>query len=125
MLYPGGGFERVFDTVGHRDTLNRSLRVLATGGTLSVIGIGKEVKLDLTPLWLKLQTVKGCYGYRYNTVKGVRKQAFEMALDLIAKKKVRVDDMLTHTFRIEDFRKMIEVNLHKTPNKAMKTAVSF
>jgi threonine dehydrogenase-like Zn-dependent dehydrogenase len=120
-----GGFDRVFDTVGHRDTLNRSLRILATGGTLSVLGIGKEVKLDLTPLWLKLQTVKGCYAYRYNTVKGVRKQAFEIALDMIAKKRVHVDDMLTHTFGIEDFRKMIEVNLHKAPNKAMKTAVSF
>jgi threonine dehydrogenase-like Zn-dependent dehydrogenase len=120
-----GGFNRIFDTVGHGDTLNRSLRVLAAGGTLSVIGIGKDVKLDLTPLWLKLQTVRGCYGNHYNAVKGGRKLAFEMALDLIAKKKARVDDMLTHTFRIEDFRKMIEVNLHKTRNKAMKTAVKF
>jgi (R,R)-butanediol dehydrogenase/meso-butanediol dehydrogenase/diacetyl reductase len=120
-----GGFDRIFDTVGHQDTLNRSLRVLAAGGILSMIGIGKEVKLDLTPLWLKLQTVKGCFGYHYNTVKGVRKQGFEMALDLIAKRKVRVDDMLTHTFRIEDFQKMIEVNLNKTKNNAMKTAVSF
>ena len=69
------------------DTLNMSLRVLATNGTLSVIGIGKEVKLDLTTLWLKLQTVKGCYGYRYNDIEGGRKQAFEMALDLLASKK--------------------------------------
>ena len=120
-----GGFDRVYDTVGHRDTLNKSLRVLATHGTLSVIGIGKEVKLDLTPLWLKLQTVKGCYGYRYNTVKDGRKQAFEMALDIIAEKKVRVDDMLTHKFRIEDYRNMIDVNMHKTTNQAIKTAVTF
>jgi (R,R)-butanediol dehydrogenase / meso-butanediol dehydrogenase / diacetyl reductase len=120
-----GGFDRVYDTVGHRDTLNRALRVLATNGTLSLIGIGKEMKLDLTPLWLKLQTVRGCYGYRYNTVKGGRKQAFEMALDLITKKKVRVDDMLTHKFRLEEYREMIGVNLNKTRNKAMKTAVRF
>jgi (R,R)-butanediol dehydrogenase / meso-butanediol dehydrogenase / diacetyl reductase len=120
-----GGFNRVFDTVGHRVTLNRSLRVLAVNGTLSVLGIGGSVKLDLTPLWLKLQTIKGCYGYRYNAVKGGRKQAFEMALDLIAKKKVRVDDMLTHRFGIDDYREMIEVNLNKTRNRAMKTAVEF
>src|SRR4030067_3426513 len=85
-----GGFDRVFDTVGHRNTINSALRILATNGTLSIIGIGKEVKLDLTPLWLKLQTVRGCYAYRYNTVKGGRKQAFEMALDMIAKNKIRV-----------------------------------
>jgi (R,R)-butanediol dehydrogenase / meso-butanediol dehydrogenase / diacetyl reductase len=120
-----GGFDRVYDTVGHQDTLNKSLRVLTTHGTLSIIGIGKEVKLDLTPLWLKLQTIKGCYGCRYNDVQGVQKQAFEMALEFIAEKRVRVDDMLTHKFRIEDYRKMIEVNIRKTPNKAIKTAISF
>jgi len=90
-----------------------------------VLGIGRDVKLDLTPLWLKLQTVKGCYAYRYNDSKGVRKQAFEMALDMIAKKKAQVDDMLTHKFRIEDFKKMIHVNVHKSSLKAMKTAVEF
>lgn len=120
-----GGFDRIFDTVGHRETINNSLRILATKGTLSVLGIGKEVKLDLTPLWLKLQTVKGCYAYRYNDVRGGRKQAFEMALDLIAKRKARVEDMLTHKFRIEDYRKMIDVNVNKGRHKAMKTAVEF
>jgi len=40
-----GGFEKVYDTVGHADTLNMALRVTKTNGILSVIGIGKEVKL--------------------------------------------------------------------------------
>ncbi|MBN1496227.1 MAG: alcohol dehydrogenase catalytic domain-containing protein [Spirochaetes bacterium] len=120
-----GGFDRIFDTVGHRDTLNRSLRALATNGTLSVLGIGAEVKLDLTPLWLKLQTIRGCYGYRYNNVAGGRKQAFEMALGLIEKGAVRVDDMLTHRFGIEEYREMIAVNLNKTKNRAIKTAIEF
>jgi (R,R)-butanediol dehydrogenase / meso-butanediol dehydrogenase / diacetyl reductase len=120
-----GGFDRVFDTVGSRATLTGSMRVLATRGAISLLGIGSAMKLDLTTLWLKLQTIRGCYGYRFNDVKGGRKQAFEMALDLIAKKKVRVDDMLTHRFRIEDYREMIAVNVSKSRHKAMKTAVSF
>ena len=105
--------------------IHRALRVTATNGTLSVIGIGKEVKLDLTTLWLKLQTVKGCYGYRYNNIAGARKHTFDMALDLIASKKIKVDDMLTHKFPLEKYTEMIEVNLKKEANKAMKTAVSF
>jgi (R,R)-butanediol dehydrogenase/meso-butanediol dehydrogenase/diacetyl reductase len=120
-----GGFEKVYDTVGHADTLNKALRVTATNGTLSVIGIGKEVKLDLTTLWLKLQTVKGCYGYRYNNIAGVKKHAFEMSLDLMASKKIRVDDMLTHKFPLEKYKEMIEVNLNKEAKRAIKTAVSF
>jgi threonine dehydrogenase-like Zn-dependent dehydrogenase len=120
-----GGFDKVFDTVGHTDTLNMALRVLAMNGTLSVIGIGKEVKLDLTTLWLKLQTVKGCYAYRYNNIGGVRKHAYEMAIDLISSKKVRVDDMLTHKFPLEKYRELIEVNVNKGAYRAMKTAFSF
>jgi len=120
-----GGFDKVYDTVGHADTLNMALRVTATNGTLSVIGIGKEVKLDLTPLWLKLQTIKGCYGYRYNNIAGARKHTYEMALDLISSKKIQVDNMLTHKFPLEKYRELIEVNLKKDANRAIKTAVSF
>jgi (R,R)-butanediol dehydrogenase/meso-butanediol dehydrogenase/diacetyl reductase len=120
-----GGFDKVYDTVGHADTLNMALRITATNGTLSIIGIGKEVKLDLTTLWLKLQTVKGCYAYRYNPVEGGRKHAYEMALDLISSRKIRVDDMLTHKFPLEKYRELIEVNVNKGTHRAMKTAVSF
>ncbi len=120
-----GGFHRIYDTVGHADTLNRSLRALAAKGTLSVLGIGPEVKLDLTPIWLKLQTIKGCYGYRYNDTPNGRRQTFEIALEMIEQKKVRVDDMLTHAFPIENYREMIDLNLRKSAGRAMKTAIKF
>jgi threonine dehydrogenase-like Zn-dependent dehydrogenase len=81
--------------------------------------------LDLTTLWLKLQTIKGCYAYRYNNINGVRKNAFEMAIDLIASKKIKVEDMLTHKFPLEKYRELIGVNIKKDVNRAMKTAVSF
>ncbi len=120
-----GGFDRIYDTVGHAPTINTALRVMAGGGTLSVIGIGKEVKLDLTPLWLKLQTVKGCYAYGYNTLPGGKKHAFETAIGMIHRKKVRLDGMLTHVLPIEKYRELIRINLEKEKNGAIKTAIGF
>ncbi len=120
-----GGFDRVFDTVGHSHTLNMALRVMNTLGTLSVIGIGNDVKLDLTPLWLKLQTIRGCYAYAYNDTAAGKKQAFEIALEMLATKRVRVEEMITHRFRIEEYRTMIEVNLHKAQHQAIKTVIAF
>lgn len=120
-----GGFDKVYDTVGHAQTLNTALRVMATGATLSVIGIGKDVSLDLTPLWLKLQTVKGCYGYGYNETEAGKKHAFEMVLTMLSKNKIYLEDMITHTFSLEQYRKMIEVNMRKVAYQAIKTAVSF
>ena len=120
-----GGFHRIYDTIGHRETLYPAMRVLAAGGTLSVLGIGSDVKLDMTPLWLKLQTLKGCYAYGMHGTGRGRRPVFAMALEMIAKKRVRVDDMLTHSFPLEEYRSMIEVNLRKAKHGAIKTAVRF
>ena len=120
-----GGFNQVFDTVGHSDTLQSALIVTKGGGTVSLVGIGNKVSFDPSPLWLKLLTLKGCYGYGYNETENGREHAFDMALDLMAKKKVQVEDMLTHTFPIENFRELIDMNMAKARHKAIKTAIRF
>jgi threonine dehydrogenase-like Zn-dependent dehydrogenase len=120
-----GGFTKVFDVVAKAETLRSAMRVMAAGGVLSVVGIGDEVKLDLTPLWLKLQTIRGVYSYGYHLIDGERLHAYDLALRLVQEGKVRLDDMVTHRFRLEEYGKMIEVNRNKTVHRAIKTAVSF
>jgi threonine dehydrogenase-like Zn-dependent dehydrogenase len=120
-----GGFTKIFDTVASAHTLNADLRVLRTGGVLSMVGIGKEAKIDLTPLWLKLQTIKGVYCFGYTDVRGKREHVFEMAIDFVKQKKVSLEPMVTHTFSLEAYREMIEVNLQKGRYKAVKTMVTF
>lgn len=120
-----GGFSKIFDTVADSETLGTSMRVLRTGGTLSVVGISKDMKVDPTPLWMKLQTIKGVYCYGYAQVQGERKHVFDLAIDLVNQKKIEVESMVTHMFSIEEFRTMIETNLEKRKHKAVKTAVRF
>jgi len=120
-----GGFDKVFDTVGHSPTLQMALIVTAGCGTISLVGIGNKVTFDPTPLWLKLQTIKGCYGHGYNDTLSGRKHAFDIALELMQNKKIHLEDMLTHTFAIEQYKELIEVNMNKGKNKAIKTAIRF
>jgi (R,R)-butanediol dehydrogenase/meso-butanediol dehydrogenase/diacetyl reductase len=120
-----GGFTKIFDCVGHTDTLRAAMRAMAGGGTLSVVGIGDEVKLDLTPLWLKLQTIKGVYAHGVNLVDGRREHVFETALRFAAADRVHLHEMVTHTFPLTRYQDMIEVNMRKSANRAVKTAVSF
>jgi len=120
-----GGFAKVFDVVGSTTTLNTSIRVLTTGGVLSVVGIGTDAMTDLTPLWLKLQTIKGVFTYGYIEVRKKRKHIFDIAIDLVKKKRVHLESMVTHTLSIEDYKEMIEINLNKGKHKALKTVVSF
>ncbi len=120
-----GGFTKIFDCVGHTDTLRAAMRAMAGGGTLSVVGIGDEVKLDLTPLWLKLQTIKGVYAHGVNLVDGRREHVFETALRFAAAGRVHLHEMVTHIFPLTRYQDMIEVNMRKSANRAVKTAVSF
>jgi threonine dehydrogenase-like Zn-dependent dehydrogenase len=53
------------------------------------------------------------------------RHAFDIALDLLKEGKVRVEDMLTHTFPIEDYRALIAVHMAKSRHRAIKTAVRF
>jgi len=120
-----GGFARIYDTVGSPQTLNTALRCLAAGGTLSQVGIWHDLKLDLTPLWLKQQTLRGVYGCGYALYKGRPRHMFEIALDMAARGIVELDGMVTHTFSLDQFEQMIEVNLDKEKHQAIKTAVVF
>ncbi len=122
---PMGGFHRVYDTIGNSKTLNTCMRVLGSMGVLSVVGIGKDVKLDLTPLWLKLQTIKGVFAYGRVDYQGEKKHVFEVALDLMDKKKISADILVTHRFSLEKYREMIAVNMNKGKHRAIKTIVIF
>lgn len=120
-----GGFNRIYDSVGSTSTLNMSLRLLAAFGTLSVVGIGNEVKLDLTPLWLKLQTVKGVYSYGMVSHEGAHRHVFDVALEFMAAGKIDADALVTHKFQLDDYLEMVAVNMNKGQHKAVKTLVSF
>ena len=120
-----GGFTKIFDTVGNSETMNNSMRIMATGGVLSVVGITSEVKLDPTPLWLKLQTLKGVFCYGYNTFNGEKRHTFEIAIDLVKEGKIKLDDMVTHELPLQRYKSMIQINANKGKNRAIKTMVSF
>jgi (R,R)-butanediol dehydrogenase / meso-butanediol dehydrogenase / diacetyl reductase len=74
------------------------MRSLAGGGTLSIVGIGDEVKLDLTPLWLKLQTIKGVYAHAYNDIEGRREHVFQTAIRFAAEGRVQLKEMVPTPF---------------------------
>ncbi len=120
-----GGFNRIYDTVGHSSTLNLSMRLMSAMGTLSVVGIGGDVKLDLTPLWLKLQKIQGVYSYGMVTHDGKKRHVFDIALEMMIHNDIQADILVTHKFGIEKYRKMIEMNMNKEKHRAIKTVMDF
>ena len=120
-----GGFDRVYDCICNSDTVTVALRAVRTGGVVSMIGLSGEVKFDPTMVWVKLITVKGSLYYGLHEWEGKRKHAFEIAIDLVIKKDLKLQDMITHRFKLAEYRKMMEVNVHKVKYRAVKTMFIF
>jgi (R,R)-butanediol dehydrogenase/meso-butanediol dehydrogenase/diacetyl reductase len=120
-----GGFNRIYDCVGNTQTLTIAMRCLAVEGVLSVVGIGHDVKLDLTPLWLKLQTLRGVLGYGFMDFEGRRQHVFEAAISMVAANRVKLKGMMTHKFTIDQYAELIETNMAKQKHNVIKSAVSF
>jgi threonine dehydrogenase-like Zn-dependent dehydrogenase len=58
-----GGAAHVVDCVGSPDSLQQALDVVAPGGTAHAVGMPGVTTLDLTGLWNREISLRGCYAY--------------------------------------------------------------
>ncbi len=59
-----GGIDTVVDCVGSDDSLAHALSIVAPGGEIVLLGMpGLRTSVDLTPLWHREMSLRGCYAY--------------------------------------------------------------
>jgi threonine dehydrogenase-like Zn-dependent dehydrogenase len=90
----------VYDTIGSIETVETSLRLLATGGTLVVSGVEPPKRFEWTPLYFKELHVIGSNGFGIEEVGGVAKHAMEHYFDFIAGG-LDLTPVITHRFPLE------------------------
>jgi threonine dehydrogenase-like Zn-dependent dehydrogenase len=96
----------VYDTVGSPETIETSLRVLATGGTLVVSGVETPKRFEWTPLYFKELRVIGSNAFGIEEVRGVRKHAFEHYFDFVSEG-LDLTPMITHRFPLSEWKRAI------------------
>jgi threonine dehydrogenase-like Zn-dependent dehydrogenase len=82
------GFDAIVDCVGSEQSLSQALRVVAPGGTIHAVGMPGVTTLDLTPLWHREVSLRGCYAYDFPTPvadpdAGATTNDFATAIELI------------------------------------------
>jgi threonine dehydrogenase-like Zn-dependent dehydrogenase len=90
----------VYDTVGSTETVETSLRLLATGGTLVVSGVEPPKRFEWTPLYFKELKVIGSNGFGIEEVGGVAKHAMQHYFDFVADG-MDLTPVITHRFPLE------------------------
>ena len=96
----------VYDTIGSTETVETSLRLLATGGTLVVSGVEPPKRFEWTPLYFKELRVIGSNGFGIEAVDGVEQHAMQHYFDFIARG-LDLTPVITHRFPLERWQEAV------------------
>ncbi|MGH9018799.1 MAG: zinc-binding dehydrogenase, partial [Acidimicrobiales bacterium] len=124
MAHPGG-IDVVYDTIGKPETFEVGVRLLKQRGTLVKSGVHGPGRWEWSPLYFKEISWVGSNAFGFEEVEGVRKHGIAHFLQLAADGRVDLEGMLTHTFRLEEWREAFMVLSDQETSGAIKVAFDF
>lgn len=122
MAYPGA-VDVVYDTVGKPETFEVGVRVLRARGTLVKAGVHAPGRWEWSPLYFKEISWVGSNAFGIEEVDGVRKHAIAHYLDLVTDGRIDLRPMLTHTFRLAQWRDAFLAIADQGRSGAVKVAI--
>ena len=124
MAHPGG-IDVVYDTIGKPETFEVGVRLLATRGTLVKSGVHGPARWEWSPLYFKEISWVGSNAFGIEEVEGVRRHGIVHYLALVQAGRVDLSGMLTHTFRLEQWREAFTTLAVQADSGAIKVAFDF
>jgi threonine dehydrogenase-like Zn-dependent dehydrogenase len=117
-----GGFELVYECVGNAASLDAAQRVTAARGALALIGSVSIVKgLDLTLAWARELRITGNYVYGREASLPGQPHTIAHLLRLLASDGAPdVTGLVTHRFRLDDWRAAIHTAMGHGPAASVK-----
>ena len=122
MAHPGA-VDVVYDTIGKPETFEVGVRVLTSRGTLVKAGVHAPGRWEWSPLYFKEITLVGSNAFGVEVVHGTRKHAIAHYLDLVLDGRVDLAALLTHTFRLEQWREAFLAIANQAESGAVKVAI--
>jgi threonine 3-dehydrogenase len=120
-----GGADVVFECVGSDDSIDDALRLTKQGGKTVLVGlVGTTKKVDWTFVWFKELKVAGTNSSSGEIFRGERKRGYEIALTLM-EEGLDLSPLLTHTFKLEEYKKAIQMNFFRGKYGLVKSAFVF
>lgn len=121
-----GGADVVYECVGSESSLDDALHFTRSGGTMVLVGLAAIPKgVDWTPIWLNELTIKGSVWSGMETFQGRRIRTFQLALEWMAEGKLDLAPMVTHRFRLDDYKRALAVTANKGRHQVVKSVFVF
>jgi threonine dehydrogenase-like Zn-dependent dehydrogenase len=124
VCYPGR-VDVVYDTVGSPQTVEVAMRVLAERGTLVQLGVGAPGRFEWTPWYFKELRLVGSNAFGMETFEGRTAHAYEHYFALLLDGRIDLTGLLTHTFRLDQWREAFTTIVHQGDTGAIKVAFDY
>jgi threonine dehydrogenase-like Zn-dependent dehydrogenase len=122
-----GGADVTYECVASETSVRDALWLTRAGGTVVQIGLlGPQTeRIDWTPLWFKELAMVGTVCSSTEEYQGQRIHCYQLALDFMAQGSVDLTPLLTHTFRLDDYRRALAMNMNKSRHRLVHSAFVF
>jgi threonine dehydrogenase-like Zn-dependent dehydrogenase len=124
MAHPGG-IDVVYDTVGTGETAAIGVRLLKARGTMVKSGVHAPERWEWSPLYFKEISWVGSNAFGIEEVDGVRLHGIAHYLQMAADGRIDLAGMLTHTYRLEEWRQAFVTLATQAESGAIKVAFDF
>ncbi len=124
MAHPGG-IDVVYDTVGTAQTAEIGVRLLKARGTMVKSGVHAPERWEWSPLYFKEISWVGSNAFGVEEVDGIRMHGIAHYLRLADEGRIDLTGMLTHVFRLEQWRDAFTALATQEQSGAIKVAFDF
>ena len=120
-----GQVDIVYDTIGAPATVELGVRILREQGTFVQLGVSSPARFEWTPWYFKELRLIGSNAFGDETFEGHRQHAFEHFFDLLTAGRIDLTGMLTHQFRLDEWRQAFTTIIDQGRTGAIKVAFDF
>jgi L-iditol 2-dehydrogenase len=121
-----GGADIVYECTGNAHSIDDSLRLARSGGTVVLVGLAALPKgVDWTPIWLHELTIKGSFGSGTEVVDGRQVRTFQLVLEWMAEGRLDLAPLVTHRFQLAGYRNALAVTADKGRHQVIKSVFAF
>jgi len=120
-----GHVDVVYDTVGSPETTEVAIRILRERGTLVQLGVSSPGRFEWTPWYFKELRLVGSNAFGMETFEDRHLHAYDHFFSLLLDGRIDLAGMLTHRFRLEEWRDAFRCLVEQGTTGAVKVAFDF
>jgi threonine dehydrogenase-like Zn-dependent dehydrogenase len=121
-----GGADLFFDCVGSKSSLQEGLLSLTGRGTYVLVGTaGVMGPVDFSSLWFRELKLTGSSMYSYGNFQGQKIRTYEKAVELLARGDYPLQGLVSHLFRLTDYRRAFKTAFDKRRHQSLKVALDL